>query len=292
MFRYIAAPLLALSLSLSGPSYAAPRQNYIQATQLENYVQRFQEGDLRWKRETAKERLPAYDSLFRNAAKAHEVDYHLLVSLATIESLLDPEAKSPAGARGITQIMPRTAPELGLSVQQLFDPVAVIPATADYIAECAKNFGSWELATAAWNAGPTAVRAYLNGNNLPKETREFVYQVEALRRCLKQSEEGIPRSSPSVIRVPEPIQLTPAMIASTVTWQYLGRWTYVTGPQNVDKYLYTPVSGDTVDSIARRFREADLPFSGATKPGSSFIAVLVQGNPVPGKPVEVHGIID
>ena len=73
------------------------------------------------------------------------------------ESNFDPFAVSPAGAQGIAQFMPGTAAAYGLD--DPFDPVAAIDAQAHLMSDLIRQFGSPELALAAYNAGPAPVEA-------------------------------------------------------------------------------------------------------------------------------------
>lgn len=59
--------------------------------------------------------LSPYDELARKYAKQYGFDWRLIVAQMYQESRFDPEAKSWAGARGLLQIMPRTARELGIN---------------------------------------------------------------------------------------------------------------------------------------------------------------------------------
>jgi hypothetical protein len=79
----------------------------------------------------------------------------LLAAQLMAESGFDPNAGSPAGAQGIAQFMPATAASYGLT--DPFDPVAAIDAQAHLMSDLLRQFGSPELALAAYNAGPGAV---------------------------------------------------------------------------------------------------------------------------------------
>ena len=79
-----------------------------------------------------------------------------LVWLAEVESSFNPNAKSPVGARGLFQLMPATAKELGLSTMlpdERTNPEKSAKASATYLKKLYARFGDWPLAIAAYNAG-------------------------------------------------------------------------------------------------------------------------------------------
>src|SRR5258708_34941439 len=79
-----------------------------------------------------------YDDLFRAAAEANGLDWLLLKAQAIEESGLDPDATSPAGAKGIAQFMRNTCAEWGHG--NVCDPAAAIDAQARYMAWLLKHF--------------------------------------------------------------------------------------------------------------------------------------------------------
>ena len=90
------------------------------------------------------------------------------------ESVFARTAASPAGALGLMQLMPKTAASVGqalglapLSRRELLEPQTNITLGATYLAELRDRFGHPLLATAAYNAGPTAVSRWL-----PRECTE------------------------------------------------------------------------------------------------------------------------
>ncbi|HST70712.1 MAG TPA: transglycosylase SLT domain-containing protein [Solirubrobacterales bacterium] len=101
----------------------------------------------------------------------------LMAGQLMAESGFDPNAGSPAGAQGIAQFMPSTAAAYGLT--NPFDPVAAIDAQAHLMSDLLRQFGSPELALAAYNAGPAPVEAC---NCIPPypETQAYVTRILAL----------------------------------------------------------------------------------------------------------------
>lgn len=116
-----------------------------------------------------------------------------LVWLAEVESTFNPTARSPAGARGLFQLMPATARELGLSTtlpDERTDPHKSAQAAARMLRGLHAKFGDWPLALAAYNAGPGRVQRTLAKHKaktfaeiasaLPVETRMYVPKVLAV----------------------------------------------------------------------------------------------------------------
>jgi hypothetical protein len=111
------------------------------------------------------------------AAARHDVSAALLAAQLMAESNFNPNAVSPAGAQGIAQFMPATAAAYGL--RDPFDPVAAIDAQGRLMGELLGQFGSVELALAAYNAGPGAVSACDCVPPYP-ETQAYVARILAL----------------------------------------------------------------------------------------------------------------
>ena len=96
-----------------------------------------------------------FQEAIAHAAAAHGLDEKLLHAVVLTESAYRPDARSPAGAAGLTQLMPATALELG--VADRFDPIENLRGGADYLARQILRFGDLRLALAAFNAGPSRV---------------------------------------------------------------------------------------------------------------------------------------
>ncbi|MGN6815776.1 MAG: lytic transglycosylase domain-containing protein [Solirubrobacterales bacterium] len=101
----------------------------------------------------------------------------LMAGQLMAESGFNPNAGSPAGAQGIAQFMPSTAAAYGLT--NPYDPVAAIDAEAHLMADLLRQFGSPELALAAYNAGPAPVEACHCIPPYP-ETQAYVTRILAL----------------------------------------------------------------------------------------------------------------
>jgi soluble lytic murein transglycosylase-like protein len=111
------------------------------------------------------------------AAKKHGIDPALLAGLVKQESGFDPNAGSPAGARGLAQLMPGTA--AGLGVTNVLDPIQNLDGGAKYLRQQLDAFGGdVTRALAAYNAGPGAVQRY-GGVPPYAETQNYVRIVQA-----------------------------------------------------------------------------------------------------------------
>jgi len=111
------------------------------------------------------------------AAKKHGIDPALLAGLVKQESGFNPNAGSPAGARGLTQLMPGTA--AGLGVSNVLDPLQNLDGGAKYLRQQLDAFGGdVTRALAAYNAGPGAVQRY-GGVPPYAETQSYVRIVQA-----------------------------------------------------------------------------------------------------------------
>ncbi len=112
----------------------------------------------------------AFAPAVERAAQAHGIPRELLFAVMREESGFRPDALSVVGARGLVQIMPdtgaRLAARLGstsFSADELFAPSRNLELGAAYLAELLHEFeGRLSCAVAAYNAGPAAVRRWLD----------------------------------------------------------------------------------------------------------------------------------
>jgi soluble lytic murein transglycosylase-like protein len=124
---------------------------------------------------------PALDA----AAREHGIDRLLLHAIAHVESRHNPAAVSPAGARGLMQVMPATGKRFGVAHASLLnDAGANARASAAYLATLRQRYGGdLRLMLAAYNAGEGAVDKY-KGVPPYAETRAYVRDVLAIYRRL------------------------------------------------------------------------------------------------------------
>jgi hypothetical protein len=116
-----------------------------------------------------------YADLFRQSASKYGVSANVLAAVAKVESGYNPSAVSGAGAKGLMQLMPSTAAGLGVNPN---DPAQAIDGAARMLAGNLKDFGSLDLALAAYNAGGGAIRRY-GGIPPYAETQAYVPKVRA-----------------------------------------------------------------------------------------------------------------
>jgi hypothetical protein len=114
--------------------------------------------------------------IVREVAIENDLPIPLFMRLIWQESRFRPGVVSHAGAQGIAQFMPGTAADRGL--EDPFDPIQALPASADFVRELVLQFGNFGLAAAAYNGGPRRVSEWLAGKgSLPKETRDYVVHI-------------------------------------------------------------------------------------------------------------------
>jgi soluble lytic murein transglycosylase-like protein len=122
-------------------------------------------------------RAAQYQSLIEEHASLNSVSVDLVRALIQAESAFNPRAVSPKGALGLMQLMPATAAEYG--VTDAFNPADNVRAGVKYLKRLLTSYeGNVELALAAYNAGPGAVKKY--GGKVPpyRETQNYVARIQ------------------------------------------------------------------------------------------------------------------
>ena len=128
--------------------------------------------------------------MLTDAGEHHNLDADLLASIVKAESNGNAHAVSHAGARGLMQLMPGTAADLG--VADSFAPDQNVRGGSAYLDELLRRYhDNIALALAAYNAGPAAVDKY-HGIPPYHETRAYVARVihEFNRRVLARQREA------------------------------------------------------------------------------------------------------
>jgi hypothetical protein len=110
------------------------------------------------------------------AAQSNDLPIPFFIHLLLQESDFRPDVVSSAGAQGIAQFMPETAATVGLD--NPFDPLQAIAASARLLRDLVKQFGNLGLAAAAYNAGPRRIQDWLaKKGKLPDETQHYVKTI-------------------------------------------------------------------------------------------------------------------
>ena len=134
-------------------------------------------------------KIPLYTSQYsayvNYASRLHRVEPALIRAVIHAESAFKEHAVSKAGAKGLMQLMPGTARDMG--VYNAFDAQQNITGGSRYLALMLARFGDdIELASAAYNAGPTTVTEY-NGVPPFPETQAYVKRVQILYQRYKHA---------------------------------------------------------------------------------------------------------
>ncbi|HBX26662.1 MAG TPA: hypothetical protein DEF72_04430 [Gammaproteobacteria bacterium] len=136
----------------------------------------------------------AFEKPLRSAAERHNIPLSWLSGLMRSESLFMHDIRSPAGALGLMQVMPRTGRQTAKHLKlkwkgnrTLINPTTNIRIGSYYLAKQLNQFGHPALATAAYNAGPHRVKKWMPDSTMPldvwvasipfTETRNYVQRV-------------------------------------------------------------------------------------------------------------------
>lgn len=143
-------------------------------------------------RSTKKYGVP-YRKIVEKAAKKHDVNPIVVYAVIKQESNYNPKAKSWAGARGLMQLMPPTAKELG--VKNPFNPGENVDGGTRYLRKMLNKplvKGEVPFALASYNCGYGNVSKHIkrHGREIPRcrkgETEEYVRRItKTIRECIK-----------------------------------------------------------------------------------------------------------
>lgn len=193
-----------------------------------------------------------------------------LALLPVIESSYDPAATSSAAAAGLWQFIPSTGRSYGLTQNATYDGrrdvVASTQAAYDFLSALYNQFGSWELALAAYNAGPGTIAKAIKRNEaaglptdywslrLPKETMDYVPRFIAVAQIVKnQAAYGV--DIPAIANRPHFREI---ILSEPMDLNYVSQ---VTGLNRAELYALNPgYRGDIIDysSSMRLLIPADL----------------------------------
>jgi len=139
--------------------------------------------------------LPVIEAMLSRAGLPDDLKY-----IALAESALRPHVGSPKGAIGFWQFMPETGRLYGLTVNEFIDQrrslTASTKAAVTYFSKLYEKFGSWSLATAAFNMGEEGLQAEILAQSvsnfyrlyLPLETQRYLFRVLSAKLILTQPE--------------------------------------------------------------------------------------------------------
>jgi soluble lytic murein transglycosylase len=149
-------------------------------------------------------------------------DLALVLAVARQESQFNPEAVSPAGARGLMQLMPATAQRTAKSISLPYSEARLTEDSryntvlgSAHLAELLKSFnGSYVLSIAAYNAGEGRVRKWIKDNGDPRwaevDEVDWVEQIpfEETRNYVQRVMEGIQIYRERLLGRPVPLRLS------------------------------------------------------------------------------------
>ncbi|HEX9885650.1 MAG TPA: LysM peptidoglycan-binding domain-containing protein [Longimicrobiales bacterium] len=189
----VAPPNLSTRSAPPDPILASPAATHATLTRgVDWWIRYWSDGDS-WSFPVYLERMGAFEGIVDEALERHGLPRSLRY-LPIIESGYSPRAVSRVSAVGLWQFMAPTARafdmEVGAILDERRDPVKSTDAAARYLKELRERFGSWFLALAAYNGGPSRVERLLRQmapgaplsddlffvirGGLPRETRDFL----------------------------------------------------------------------------------------------------------------------
>lgn len=134
-----------------------------------------------------RERIAPIQPVVEQVAARYEMDPDLINGVIWVESRFQPRAKSPAGARGLMQLMPATASamarELGRPTARVYEPEFNVEAGSLYLLKLLDRYdGDETLALAAYHAGAGNVSKWMDTDGeLPPRSLQYVESVQRAR---------------------------------------------------------------------------------------------------------------
>ncbi|MFH1281605.1 MAG: lytic transglycosylase domain-containing protein [Candidatus Omnitrophota bacterium] len=119
-----------------------------------------------------------YGHRIKEIAKKTRCPERIIKAVIAVESGNNPNAKSKREAYGLMQVQKRTALDVGVKAS-LYHPWWNIYAGSKYLMKLKKRFSTWELALAAYNAGPDAIDRAGGVPNFP-ETKKYLVKLSSL----------------------------------------------------------------------------------------------------------------
>jgi soluble lytic murein transglycosylase-like protein len=142
------------------------------------------------------------DQSIAQAGEKHHIDPDFISSVVRAESDFQPRAISPKGARGLMQLMPKTAADLG--VKDSFDTSENVEAGTLYLRQLLEKFDYDAVkALAAYNAGPERVTQY-HGVPPYRETRSYVSRIVRDYNRKKAADNRLAAKNVAATKAPSP----------------------------------------------------------------------------------------
>jgi soluble lytic murein transglycosylase-like protein len=156
---------------------------------------------IKYKRYSSPNQYPTgtIQECIRRYAQQYGLDENLVYAVIKIESNFSPASVSNKGARGLMQLMPGTAEEMG--VTNIYDVAQNIAGGTQYLAKMLEIFnGDKRLALAGYNAGPESVKQYGGVPPFP-ETQAYVNNVLTEERRFRDGSGKIKTNEVERVRV-------------------------------------------------------------------------------------------
>jgi len=138
-----------------------------------------------------------YDAYIKEMADEFDIPHDSFRKLLFTESSFNPNAVSPAGAKGIAQFMPKTGASYGLNTDEdFFNPTKSIQAAANYLSDLKGQYkGNWAAAVAHYNGGTSQGKLVASGQKPTKEeTLNYVDKIGVFTESVQQEPSAITSS--------------------------------------------------------------------------------------------------